>query len=194
MIKVKIRKTITEKKKDKRPTCSSRDDGKGHGIYHDRKGRFSTKANAASVSVRSPRNKPCKYQGQGKMPGHRFTRVVCGRKDPGDPDKKAKYRCYDGEKIREQEEENLIEPTYPDELKRLGHGMVEESIDRVALDDQKSFDQRWKEFVEETTDEEYQRLKSHICKNLHSMPDLLKFINNLQLANKAELFKQDNKK
>lgn len=195
MIRVRINKelkdNVSEAKKDNRPTCTSRGDGKASNPYHDKDGEFSTKERATSVSVRNPQNEPCKYAGQAKMPRHRFSRIVCGRKDPKNPNVKADYRCKDGSKIREQEKDYKPEPTYPKELVSLGNGVFENIIKNKH--NTNNFEDRWKDFISKVSSEEYSRLKRHICKNMHSIEDLLKFINNLQLANKAELYKQDNK-
>ena len=62
--------------------------------YHNSQGRFSTKKNAKSWSVRVG-GKNCKH-GQRKQNPSRWTRVPCGRADASDPNKKAANKCKDG--------------------------------------------------------------------------------------------------
>ena len=105
-----IREVLDEAKaKKKKPTCSSREDGKGMNRFHDEDGRFSSKANAKSSSVRDPKTDDCKYAGQARMPGEKITRIKCGRKYPKNPDIKADFRCKDGSKLEEAAEDEMEE-------------------------------------------------------------------------------------
>jgi hypothetical protein len=117
------------KEKKKKPDCVA---GAGH---HDSLGRFSTKANAKSWSKTHPQGKgydPDCNHGQRKSRG-RFTRVRCGRElegVPGKPSrtgKKAKYRCKDGAKVREQMASEALR-SLPDDL---GFALVSEVVSHV---------------------------------------------------------------
>ena len=110
-MKIKIKKTeydsaikliseledLLEKTNDK-PLCFKR----GHNANHDSDGRFSSKSDAKSWSVRTVDSSKtdCK-KGQRKMNPSRWTSVKCGRKDAKNPDIKAKYRCKDGSEVNE---------------------------------------------------------------------------------------------
>ena len=97
---------LEEKKKPKKPDCV-----RGN-ANHNKKGQFSSKAQAASWSKTHPQGRgsvdpKCKH-GQYRSRG-RWTKVRCGRElegSPGKPSpsgKKAKYRCYDGAKVRQEQ-------------------------------------------------------------------------------------------
>jgi len=78
--------------------------------WHDSLGRFSTKKNAKSWSIRTDKKKDGKCsQGQNKTDGsgkRYFTRIACGRKDHKDSNSpKAKYKCKTGEKVNEEKDE-----------------------------------------------------------------------------------------
>ena len=162
-----IRDELAEAKaKKKKPTCSSREDGKGMNRFHDEDGRFSSKANAKSSSVRDPKTDDCKYAGQARMPGEKITRIKCGRKYPKNPDIKADYRCKDGSKLEEagdQTIELLDEPTYPDELKQLGNGMAESVMAERDIIQKPDWRSKYRAFIESLTQEEQRQVKQAVC-------------------------------
>lgn len=98
---------LEEKKtKTKKPDCV-----KGN-PHHGKDGKFSSKAKAGSWSKTHPQGRgsadpKCKH-GQYRSRG-RWTKVRCGRELEGSPGKpspsgnKAKYRCYDGAKVRQEQ-------------------------------------------------------------------------------------------
>lgn len=100
-----IGKELTERRrKTPQKQCTSRADKKGHNAYHDDLGRFSSKKDAVTKSVRNRQSQNCKYAGQSKHNPHQWIKgaMKCGRKDRLNPNIKAKYRCKDGKEIREQ--------------------------------------------------------------------------------------------
>jgi hypothetical protein len=161
----------------KKKTCTSRKDGKGMNRFHNADGEFSSKADAKSSSIRNPTSKDCKFAGQGRENPHRFTRIKCGRKDASDPDQKAKYRCKDGSRVTEAEEEEiklLDEPTYPKELKQLGQGMTEDQISRATIGEKPDWRTKYQQFVNSLTPEEQRQVKSTICSyNPNTMAKLI---------------------
>jgi hypothetical protein len=81
--------------------------------WHDSLGRFSTKKNAKSWSIRTDKKKDGKCsKGQNKTDGsgkRSFTRVRCGRQDHKDSDSpKAKWRCKDGARVNEGEKDEFV--------------------------------------------------------------------------------------
>lgn len=93
---------LQEKKKKKKPHCEPR------GKWHSKTGKFSSKSNAGSWSGSNPRGKTRCTHGRAKSKGggeRQITSLPCGRKDKKDSSSgKAKYRCYDGKEIEEQDE------------------------------------------------------------------------------------------
>jgi hypothetical protein len=88
---------LLEKANDK-PLCSK----KGMNANHDADGRFSSKADAKSWSVRTvDSSKTACKKGQRSANPSRWVRIRCGRKDAKNPDIKAKYRCKDGSEVNE---------------------------------------------------------------------------------------------
>ena len=147
-------------------TCTSRKDKKGMNRYHNADGEFSSKEDAKSSSVRNPQSKDCKYAGQGKENPHRFTKIKCGRKDASNPNIKAKYRCKDGKRVTEAEDDEiklLDEPTYPRELTQLGQGMTEEQIVKSPAPEKRDWRSKYQQFVNSLTPEEQRDVKSTIC-------------------------------
>ncbi len=67
--------------------------------WKDAFGRFSTKKNAKSWSVRVG-GKDCQH-GQTRMNPRRWTKIPCGRKDRDNPNVKADYKCKDGKRTDE---------------------------------------------------------------------------------------------
>ena len=152
-------------KKDK-PTCSSRKDGKGMNRFHDEEGKFSTKKDAKSSSVRNPKTKDCKYAGQGKENPHRFTRVRCGRKEADNPNRKADYVCKSGEKVVSEDEQStwlLDEPTIPKELQQLGKGMMEQMIDKPQQEKRSDWRIKYQNFIRSLTRDEQREVKQAVC-------------------------------
>lgn len=78
---------------DKKKLCR-----KGN-AWKDSLGRFSTKKNAKSWSVRVG-GKDCQH-GQTRMNPRRWTKIPCGRKDRDNPNVKADYKCKDGKRTDE---------------------------------------------------------------------------------------------
>lgn len=92
----------------------------------------------------------------------------------------------------EQENEDfglLDEPTYPEDLKQLGNGLMEAEIipNKPQLKD--TFEDRWKEFATKATPGEIDRLRKHLCKGWGTMEDLLKLTNAMAKAAKGDLNK-----
>ena len=80
---------VEEAKKKEKKNCSP------GAVYHDDRGRFTDKKNAASYSLQFvPGGSDCK-SGVAKMPGQRFTKSPCGRRSKHSG-KKAPYKCKDG--------------------------------------------------------------------------------------------------
>tara|TARA_X000001388_G_scaffold8823_1_gene5432 strand:- start:2202 stop:2810 length:609 start_codon:yes stop_codon:yes gene_type:complete len=188
-----IRDELNErKKKNNKHTCSSRKDSKGMNRFHDADGKFSTKEDAKSSSVRSPTNKPCKYAGQGKENPHRFTRIKCGRKNPYDATEKADYRCKDGEKIREETEDITLldEPIIPDGLRRLSKGMMERQVVIDNEPEREDWRVKYQRFVNSLTREEQREVKTTICS--YNPNQMAKIINQFAKALKGDLGEQAN--
>ena len=86
--------------------------GKGSiNALHGTDGRFSSKEDATSYSVRQGTGDCSK--GQTKENPHQWTKVKCGRENPNDDTDKAKWRCKDGKEhwkpsVREVDEPELI--------------------------------------------------------------------------------------
>jgi hypothetical protein len=119
---------LLEKKK-KKPDCIP-----GNPEHHGKagKGKFAKKGTGASWSKgpHKGHRKDCKH-GSRRSKG-RFTKVACGRKKgpDGKPDpkgNKAKYRCYDGKKIREQRARQALGKLTHEE----GAALVLEVVTRV---------------------------------------------------------------
>jgi len=186
---------LTEKEA---PTCSSRKDGKGMNRYHDKDGKFSSKSDAKSSSVRNPTNEKCRYGGQAKESPWRWTKRTCGREDPKDGTTKAKFRCYDGAKIRE----TLLNNELVDSSKQLydvGEWLL---IKQDAMDD--LVHQIIMDVLEDVKDDitsmSYSMNENNnqlITKcqqaGLRTFPQFLEAFNNLMLASKGDLYKQDKK-
>jgi len=104
IISEELNSFLAERDKKKRCVGSS---GKGSiNPYHDAAGRFSSKKDAASYSVRTGTGDCLK--GQSKENPHRFTKVKCGRDEPLSSASKAKYRCKDGTEVSEGD---LVSPS-----------------------------------------------------------------------------------
>lgn len=152
---------------DDRPTCSSREDGKGHNRFHNAKGQFSTKSDAASTSIRSPKSKPCKFAGQARMPGEKITRIKCGRANPKTPNIKAPYRCKDGSKVSESTDDAYVglldEPVIPDELQRLSKGMMERLSTNSSSVENVGWRTKYQQFINSLTRDEQREVKQVVC-------------------------------
>jgi hypothetical protein len=83
----------------------------------------------------------------------------------------------------------LDEPTYPEDLKRLGNGIMEAEIIKKKPELKDTFEDRWKKFATSSTPEEIDRLKKHLCQGWGTMKDLLKLMNAISLASKGGLDK-----
>ena len=83
-----------EAKKKEKKNCS-----KGQ-IYHDSDGRWSSKADAKVYSLKfaGKGKKNCK-RGQARMPGQRFLKIPCGRKDAEGKQGKEPFKCKDGKPV-----------------------------------------------------------------------------------------------
>ena len=180
------------------PTCTSRKDGKGMNRYHDKDGKFSSKSNAKSSSVRNPSNEKCRYGGQAKESPWRWTRRTCGRQDPKDGTTKAKFRCYDGAKIREM----LVHSELVDNSKDLydvGEWLL---IKQDAMDDlvHQIIMDVLEDLKDDLTSMSYSMNENNSqlvakCQQagLRTFPQFLEAFNNLMLASKGDLYKQDKK-
>jgi len=100
--------------------------------FHKKDGTWGNKdTSGGSWSLRQGKDDGDCSQGQTKYnKGSRpFTRIKCGRKDPNNPNVKAKYRCRDGKEITEQEEGNdewvRIKKSALDNLLREYEGSLE---------------------------------------------------------------------
>jgi hypothetical protein len=183
-----------KKKKNVKPTCTSREDLKGMNRYHDSDGEFSTKAKAKSSSVRSAKKKPCRYDGQAAMPGEKITRIKCGRKDASNPDIKAKFKCKN-KAIQEDDEDTETkpkswllaqpEPTIPTELTRLSKGMMEGFNEQPEAN---SWKDKYRAFIASLTEEERAKVKKNVC--TFSPDQMAQLINNFSLAMKGDLDKK----
>ena len=95
-------------------------------------------------------------------------------------------------KLIEQDFEDfglLDEPTYPNELKQLGNGIMEAEIIQKKPQLKDSFEDRWKEFATKSTPGDIDRLRKHLCQGWGTMKDLLKLMNAISLASKGGLDK-----
>jgi len=107
-----LSKGITEKR-TKKPACT-RPGEKGHAVYHDELGKFSTKEDATSWSNDADyyggNRTDCiggKFKSDGK--GRKlYTRHKCGRDKQG---KKNTYACKNSKKIKEDMIEGLLMPS-----------------------------------------------------------------------------------
>ena len=197
ILKQMIEEQLSEakKKKNVKPTCSSRADGKGMNRYHDSDGEFSTKAKAKSSSVRNAKKKPCKYDGQAAMPGEKFVRLKCGRKDASNPDIKAKFKCKNKAMNEEDDEDTetkpkswlLAEPNpiIPNELTRLSKGITEGFNEQP---DPNAWKDKYRAFIASLTEEERAKVKKNVC--TFSPDQMAEIINNFSLAMKGDLDKK----
>ena len=121
-----------KKKKAKKPDCAPGNSN------HSISGKFSTKANAGSWSKTHPDGRgsvdpSCKH-GQYRSRG-RWTKVRCGRElvngKPSKTGKKAKYRCYDGKKVRQERQAREALALLPSELARA---LVFEVVNQTRTD------------------------------------------------------------
>ena len=184
-----------KKKKNVKPTCTSRSDLKGMNRFHDSDGEFSTKAKAKSSSVRSAKKKPCKYDGQAAMPGEKITRIKCGRKDASNPDIKAKFKCKNKAMNEEDDEDTETkskswllaqpEPTIPDDLTRLSKGITEGFNEQP---DPNAWKNKYRAFIASLTEEERAKVKKNVC--TFSPDQMAQLINNFSLAMKGDLDKK----
>lgn len=84
----------------------------------------------------------------------------------------------------------LDEPTYPEDLKRLGNGIMEGIIEQdEGQSEPETFEARWKEFAGASTPEDIDRLKKHLCRGWGTMKDLLTLMNAISNASKGNLNK-----
>jgi hypothetical protein len=184
-----------KKKKNVKPTCSSREDLRGMNRFHDSEGNFSTKAKAKSSSVRNAKKKPCRYDGQAAMPGEKITRIKCGRKDASNPDIKAKFKCKnkamneeDDEDMKEQPKSWLLaqpDPIIPDDLTRLSKGITEGFNEQPEAN---SWKDKYRAFIASLTEEERSKVKKNVCS--FSPDEMAQMINNFSLAIKGDLDKK----
>lgn len=108
---------LSEKKNKRKKQC-----GKGHNAAHDSLGRFSTRKNAKSWSVRKgTQTKDCS-KGQRRMNPSRWTVTPCGRASADDPNVKAKHRCKDGKVVSEELEPVNCKLKSKDKDIKLGKG------------------------------------------------------------------------
>jgi hypothetical protein len=175
---------LVEKKKKK--SCTSRKDGKGHAVAHSKKdGQFVSQDNTSEIgsySVRDPQSSDCRDAGQAKAGSGKqrlFTKIKCARKDRKNPNSHTGIRCNDGAKVNE---EGMVLAAPP---ANLNISDAESNNTGKNID----FDVRWKMFVNQSTSEEINRLKQHLCKGKYSMETLLKLQNQTALASKGELDK-----
>jgi len=195
-----IGKELTfENKPNKDRFCSSRDDGKGHNIHHDKDGKFTSKKSAKSTSVRKPQNEPCKYGGQFKANPSRFTRIKCGREDRLNPNVKAKFKCKDGSKVSETlTRDGLID--YDTQLYDAGDWFIirkdawddiitQEIMDTIE-DIKTEMASNETQIIENNNNDLLQRCERA---GYRTFEQFLRSFNSLILSSKGELFKQDKK-
>ena len=184
-----------KKKKNVKPMCTSRADGKGMNAWHDSDGEFTTKAKAKSSSVRTPTTtKDCQRAGQAQENPHRWTKIKCGRKDASNPDIKAKFKCKN-KAIQEDDEDTETKPkswllaqpetTIPNELTRLSKGMMEGFNEQP---DPNAWKNKYRAFIASLTEEERAKVKKNVC--TFSPDQMAQLINNFSLAMKGDLDKK----
>lgn len=192
---------VREKKKEDKPTCTSRKDGKGMNRFHDAKtGKFTTKEKAGSQSVRGATNKPCKHDGITQMNPRKWTKLPCGRKNPKDASSpKAKYRCHDGSVVNEF----LVNSGIVDNSRQIvdtGEWLLinQDYLDTFTIELMMATLEQFKDELEiETTaimSENNDTLISQ-CERIgmRTFPHFIEAFNRLMLASKGELHKQEKK-
>jgi len=194
-----IGKELRQEKKGKdKKICTSRKDGKGHNPYHDSNGRLTTASKAVSKSIRDPQDDDCKYGGQSKHNPHRFTSIVCGRKDRLNPNSHSGIKCKDGSKVSEMlTRDGLVDDDT--QVYDAGYWYIirksafEEIITQEILDtmeDLKSHIMSTEIIISEGTNELQQRCEKA---GYRTFEQLIRSFNSLVLSSKGELFKEPKK-
>ncbi len=162
-----------KKKSRKIPACGSGNP------FHKSDGTFgSDKTRGGSWSIRHAEGSDCSH-GQTKYDGgkRKFTKLKCGRKDRTNPNVKADYRCKDGSKVNEVQEQD-------DEFVRIKRSAFERLIMELDVEP-------------DLLDENDDVIKSCNARGLFTIKQFLQHINNLQRATDGELLdapKQTKKK
>jgi hypothetical protein len=188
-----------EKKKEDKPTCTSRADGKGMNRFHNAKGEFSSKTDSASQSVRGASNKPCKHDGQTKMNPRAWTKLPCGRKDRRNPNSKSKHRCKDGSVVNEF----LIENGFVNDSSEIidtGEWLLirQDYLDTFTIDLMLATLEEFKEELQVETEALMSENNDNLISKcnqigMRTFPHFIESFNRLILASKGELHKQEKK-
>ncbi len=144
--------------------------------WHDKKGRWSTKKNATSWSIRTDTKKDGKCsKGQNRVTGNgqrRFTKIICGRKDHKDPNSpKAKWKCKGGKNVNEVQDQYV-------RIKRS-------ALDRLLLE---------LEAEPSLLDENNELLKKANAKGLYTINQFMNHIDRLERARDGKLHEPSKKK
>lgn len=167
------RKRKGEKIPKKVPVCGSGNP------YHRADGTFGDKnTRGGSWSIRHASGNDCSH-GQTKYDAgkRKFTRLKCGRKDRTNPNVKAPYRCRDGKKVNEMQQQD-------DEFVRI----KKSALDRLLME---------LDVEPDLLDENDDVIKACNQRGLHTIKQFLQHINNIQRAQDGELLdapKQNKKK
>ena len=188
---------MREKKKEDKPTCTSRADKKGMNRFHDANGRFSSKERAASQSVRGATNKPCKHDGRTQMNPRKWTKLPCGRKEKRDPNVKAKHRCKDGSVVNEF----LVNQGIADnssEIIDTGEWLLirQDYLDTFTIDLMLATMQEFKDELENETAALFTESNDALISKcnqigMRTFPHFIESFNKLMLASKGELYKKE---
>ena len=188
---------MREKRKEDKPTCTSRADKKGMNRFHDANGRFSSKERAASQSVRGATNKPCKHDGRTQMNPRKWTKLPCGRKEKRDPNVKAKHKCKDGSVVNEF----LVNQGMVNDESQIydtGEWLLirQDYLDTFTIDLMIATMQEFKDELEmETATLMSENNDALISKcnqiGMRTFPHFIESFNRLMLASKGELHKKE---
>ena len=188
---------MREKRKEDKPTCTSRADKKGMNRFHDANGRFSSKERAASQSVRGATNKPCKHDGRTQMNPRKWTKLPCGRKEKRDPNVKAKHRCKDGSVVNEF----LVNQGIADnssEIIDTGEWLLirQDYLDTFTIDLMLATMQEFKDELENETQALFTESNDALISKcnqigMRTFPHFIESFNKLMLASKGELYKKE---
>jgi hypothetical protein len=176
---------LSEKKTKKKKQCR-----KGT-KYFDSLGRFSTPENATSTSIRV-KGKDCET-GQRRANPSRWTRVVCGRAKPDNPNVKAKYRCKDGKVVSEELEPINCKLKSQDKDIKLGKGT---KPTKIELDKKYECDAESKVPYDPEKEEQLKRLRDYESNFFDQFMDFIdsKYNNDISEPSNNELEESEKEK